>query len=69
MSKPQFTLLALVIFMLILSSVNVAMAVQFMLVQIPLNGYNFINSADIIQEAANMNAVSLIIQRSIVGIF
>jgi hypothetical protein len=68
MSKPQLILLALVVFMLILLSVDVALRIQIILAQIPLLGYHVVDSTDVEQHAATINAASSIIERSIVSI-
>jgi hypothetical protein len=54
--------------MLILSTVDAALTLQYTLVQIPLNGYNVVNVADVLQQMVNIAAASVIIQRSIVSI-
>ncbi|KAF5353598.1 hypothetical protein D9758_013773 [Tetrapyrgos nigripes] len=62
-SGPQLMLLALVVVMLILATTIATLDVLFILLEIPLNGYNVVNVANIIQQATDINIASGMVSR------
>ncbi|KAF5336787.1 hypothetical protein D9758_017708 [Tetrapyrgos nigripes] len=62
-SRPQLVLLAVVVFMLIIATTYATLNVLFVLVQIPLNGYNVDNVAHVIQQVTDIDIALNMVER------
>ncbi|KAF5347475.1 hypothetical protein D9758_015044 [Tetrapyrgos nigripes] len=62
-SKPQLALLSLLVVMLMITSASLILELAFIIIQIPLNGYNIANIRYVIQQVLHIEIAKPVIER------